>query len=77
MAEGFITFEPVKTLKDKVQIGTKSAGLILQAVDCAGKFEVEKMIEASEEGRTDQIVTRITFVPSTLTKEMVVKFFIA
>jgi len=77
LAEGFITFEPVKTLKDKVQIGTKSAGLILQAVDCAGKFEVEKMIEASEEGRTDQIVTRITFVPSTLTKEMVVKFFIA
>jgi hypothetical protein len=77
LVEGFITFEPVKILKNKVQIGSKSAGLTLEIVDCQGKFEVEKMVEASGEGRTDQIVTRIAFVPRKLAKEMVLKFSIA
>lgn len=77
LVEGFITFEPVKIVGKKVQIGSKTGGLMLEAVDSEGKFEVKKMTEESKEGRTDQVVTRITFIPEKLANEMVLKFFIA
>lgn len=77
LVEGFITFEKVSVKGQKVQIGTKTTGLMIEAVGVSGKFEVEKMVEASKEGRTDQVVTRITFVPDRLEKEMDLKFFIA
>lgn len=75
--EGFITFEPVKIDGQKILIGSKSSGLTLEAIDCEGKFEAKKMVEESKEGRSDQIVTRITFTPNKCDKEMVLKFFVA
>ena len=77
LAEGFITFEQVRVSKKSVQIGAKTGGVTLTVENCAGHFEAERMVEASKEGRTDQVVTRIQFVPDVLDKEMVLKFRIA
>ncbi|MDA0710966.1 MAG: heparinase II/III family protein [bacterium] len=77
LIEGFVTLESVSVKGNKVQIGSKSSGLTLQAVGCDGKFEAVKLVEESKEGRSDQVVTRIAFVPSKLAKEMILKFSIA
>jgi hypothetical protein len=77
IVEGFVTFESVKVMGQKVQIGSPKSGLTLTAIDCEGKFQVEKLIEESKEGRSDQVVTRISFVASELSKEMVLKILIA
>ena len=74
---GFITCESVVVSGKKVQIGPKRGGLTLEAIDCDGKFKAKKYVEASKEGRTDEVVTRISFVPSKLEKTMVLKFSVA
>ena len=77
LEESFITFENVRVNENTVQIGSKTAGVVLTAENCAGRFEAERMVEASKEGRTDQIVTRIRFLPDTLEKQMTLRFRVA
>ena len=74
--EAFITFERVTVAKDgaSVRIGRKADGLSLKAVDCPGTFGASRLVEESKDGRTDDVITRITFVPKTLAKEMHLTF---
>ena len=57
-----------------VQIGPKSKGITLSAVDIPGKFSINRFEEASDEGRTDQVVTRVIFTPEQLSKELCLRF---
>jgi hypothetical protein len=76
LEEGFITFETVKINRGgrSVQIGPKSKGITLSAVDIPGKFSIKRFEEASDEGRTDQVVTRVIFTPEQLSKELCLRF---
>ena len=73
--EAFITFEKATVAKDgqSVQIGAKTSGLRLTA-NMPGKFSVARLVEESKEGRSDQVITRISFVPKKLEKEMALVF---
>ena len=77
LEEAFITFEKqVLVAEDglSVSIGPVESLLHLTAVDTPGQFHVTRMEEESKEGRTDQVITRITFVPETLVKTMCLRF---
>lgn len=73
--EAFITFENVTVAKGgkSVQIGPKRKGITLSAAQ-PGRFRVAAQEEASREGRTGQIIQRITFEPRTLAREMTLSF---
>ena len=74
--EGFITFESatISADGDTVQIGPENAGLALSAVDTPGAFSIQRFEEESKEGRTDEVVTRITFTPEHLSKDLCLRF---
>ena len=77
--EAFITFQKAIVASDgqSVQIGAKAKGVILSAVDTPGTFSAARLVAASKEGRTGDVITRITFAPETLEKDMGVRFEIA
>ena len=74
--EAFITFERVTVAKNgaSVRIGRRADGLSLKAVDCPGTFKASRLVEESKDGRTGDVITRITFLPKTLSKEMQLRF---
>jgi hypothetical protein len=74
--EAFITLETATVARNgrSVQIGPKTKGLLLSALESSGRFRVERLVEASKESRGDQIITRISFKPEKLGKEMCLKF---
>ncbi len=74
--EAFITFAKVVVSRDglSVQIGPKTKGVVLSAVETLGKFSVRRLVEESKEGRAGHIITRITFVPKRLETEMRLRF---
>jgi hypothetical protein len=76
LEEAFITYERVTVAKTRasVRIGRRADGLSLRAVDCPGTFRASRLVEESKDGRTDDVITRITFVPRTLSKEMQLRF---
>jgi len=76
LEEAFITFEEVEISQDgqSVLIGTSENNIQLSAVDTQGRFSVKKLVEESKEGRTDQVINRITFVPENLDVEMRLSF---
>jgi len=76
LEEGFITFESAKISENSVQIGPKSRGITLRAVDALGKFSIKQFEEESKEGRTDKVVTRIIFTPKQMAKELCLRFVI-
>ena len=79
LEEAFITFEKATVAGNRrsVQIGPKRKGMTLQAVETPGSFGVKRLVEESKEGRSDRVITRITFVPEKLEKEMRLRFEIA
>ncbi len=76
LEEAFITFEKATVARNgrSVQIGSRPKGLVLSAVDTPGRFSAERLVEESKDGRTDDVITRITFVPGRLEKEMCLRF---
>ena len=76
LEEAFITFERARVAKDgrSVQIGPRRGGLLLREVDTPGKFDAARLVEESKEGRSGQVITRITFVPEKLDREMRLRF---
>jgi hypothetical protein len=76
LEEAFITFEEVKLSRGgkSVQIGPKDNRLTLSAPDTAGKFSIKRLVEESKEGSTGEVITRISFVPRKLEKEMRLRF---
>ena len=46
----------------------------IAAVDTPGQFSVARLVEASKEGRGDNVITRIAFTPKTLAKDMHLQF---
>ena len=79
LEEAFITFEGVKVLQNgrSVQIGPKNGGVVLSAPDTPGEFSFKRLVEESKEGRGNQVITRITFIPEELSKGLVTRFVIA
>ena len=79
LEEAFITFDDVTIAQDgqSVQIGESGESVQLRAIETPGQFSAKKLVEESEEGRTNEIITRITFIPRTLDAEMLLRFEIA
>jgi len=77
LEEAFITFEKVTIARNgrTVQIGPKSRGVTLTATN-PGRFAVESLDEASKEGRSDQVIQRITFRPRDLARDMTLTFMV-
>ena len=73
--EAFITYEPVRVAKNgrSVAIGRGRRKMTLSSAD-AGAFAATPLVEESKEGRTDVIVTRITFAPAVLARQMTLGF---
>jgi hypothetical protein len=77
--EVFITFEKATVSRDRksVRIGTKTSGLEIRTIDAPGKFAIAVLEkESKEHQRTDDIITRITFTPSNLAREICLCFSI-
>jgi hypothetical protein len=76
LEEAFITFQKVKVAahQKSVQIGPQQGGLRLMAEETAGRFKAERLVAESKEGRTDGVITRITFVPRKLSTHMRLTF---
>ena len=76
--EAFITYEPVRIARGgrSAAIGRGRRTCTLSAPGTAGRFAAERLVEASKEGRTDGVVTRITFTPKTLQRDMTLTFAI-
>jgi len=73
--EAFITFEPTRIVGGQaVLIGEGRKSITLSADGTPGRFAVERLVEESKEGPSDAIVTRITFIPSGVAKEMRLAF---
>ena len=75
LEEAFITLEEarVSSGRKSVRIGPKTSGVTIRAT-MPGRFRVERLVEASKEGRTDDVISRITFVPARLQKTMKLSF---
>ena len=75
LEEAFITFEDVAVGSGgrSVQIGSKSKGITLTTAT-KGKFSVVTLTEESKEGRADEPIRRITFVPAALDRNMEISF---
>jgi len=76
--EAFITFEPVEVAPGgrSVAIGAGRRKLTLASRGTAGRFAAARLVEESREGRADAVVTRITFAPDRLDKQMALAFTI-
>lgn len=75
--EAFITYEGVTVHANggTVAIGPSDDAVILSAgVDTTGRFSVDVLEEESKEGRTDQVVKRIRFIPDKLATAMDLSF---
>jgi hypothetical protein len=79
LEEAFVTFEKVMISRNgrSATIGPKGNQVRLSAVDTPGRFRVRRLVEESKEGRADEVITRITFVPRKLGTEMRLRFEIA
>ena len=76
LEEAFVTFEKATVTRSgkSVQIGPKSNGL---TIDCSvpGTFSVERLEEAAKtDGKNNEVITRIAFVPKKLSREMTLAF---
>jgi hypothetical protein len=78
LEEAFVTYEDVRVAKAgrSVAIGRGAKKVTLRAKGAGGVFAAERLVEESKEGRTDGVVTRITFVPAELTRDMTLTFTI-
>ncbi|NQT86151.1 heparinase II/III family protein [bacterium] len=78
LEEAFVTYEDVRVAKGSraVTIGKGAQKVTLRAKGTAGAFAAERLVEESKEGRTDGVVTRITFVPAALARDMALTFTI-
>ena len=76
--EAFITFEPARVARDgrSVAIGKGKQKLTLASKGTEGTFAAQRLVEESKEGRADRVVTRITFAPATLEKQITLAFTI-
>jgi len=76
LEEAFITFESVTVARNgkSVQIGPRRNGLTLTVVGAPGRFRAKRLVEESKDGRTEDVITRVTFTPAKLRKEMELKF---
>ena len=74
--EAFITYGPVRvaTGGKSVRIGTKADGLTIRAEDTPARFRAKRLPEESKEGRTGDVITRITFEPAGLRRSMSLSF---
>ncbi len=72
LEEAFVTYEKARTVKGgrAVLIGERERSVTLSAKETPGEFETERLVEESKEGRTDKVLTRITFAPASLEKSM-------
>ncbi|MFB3041837.1 MAG: hypothetical protein ACE1ZS_08620 [Candidatus Poribacteria bacterium] len=79
LEEGFITFEEVTLSQDgqSVKLGAQGNALCLTAINTPGAFSTRRLVEESKEGRTDEVITRITFAPDKLDVEMCLRFEIS
>jgi hypothetical protein len=77
LVEAFITFESVKISRNgrSFQIGPRGNGITVSA-EAKGRFTVTAHEEESKEGRTDQVIQRVTFVPASLDRELSLRFLI-
>jgi hypothetical protein len=78
LEECFITLERATLIEDDraVQLGPKRGGLVLAAAaDTPGMFAATPLVEESKEGKTG-LITRITFTPATLARELQLTFTI-
>jgi len=78
LEEAFITFEPVRVVRGgrAAVIGSGRRSVTLASAPGAGRFAAARLVEESKEGRADRVVTRITFTPSSLAREMTLAFTI-
>jgi hypothetical protein len=77
LEEAFITHQAVRLLNggQAVQIGPMRGGLTLRADDTPGRFHSQPMSDATAQLRSPLgPLTRITFVPATLSREMRLMF---
>ena len=76
--EAFITFHPVEVQSGgtSVRIGDEEHGVILSAPDVVGHFNVTVLLEESKEGRTSEIIRRVTFEPHEVLPAMSIRFLI-
>jgi hypothetical protein len=75
--EAFVTFEKASVARGgkTVQIGTKSTGVTVKPVDASGKFSIERLVDAAKtDGKNNEVITRIAFVPKHLSKQMTLRF---
>jgi len=74
--EAFITFEPVRVVRGRraAVVGKGRQALTLTSAGAAGRFAAERLTEESHEGRENAVVTRITFAPARLAREMTLAF---
>jgi len=79
LEEGFITFEKATVSQDEqsVKLGAQGNALCLTAINTPGAFSARRLVEESKEGRTDEVITRITFAPDKLDVEMCLRFEIS
>ena len=77
LEEAFITFELVSIERGgrAVQIGPKARGLRLSTPE-KGRFAVKALTEASKEGRSNQVIQRITFTPASPSRSCTLRFVI-
>ena len=75
LLETFITYEPVRVTRDgqSVRIGQGKITATLTAHQ-PGRFKPVAEVEASKEGRTGKLVTRIIFTPRKLQPQMTLTF---
>ena len=76
LEDAFITFEEVSVSADgkSVRIGPRGNRLTLSAVNAPGRFKAKRLVKESREGRTDDVITRITFTPVKLAKRATLAF---
>ena len=79
LEEAFITFEPVRITRGgrSAVIGTRPNAVTLRSTGDPGTFAAERLVEESKEGRSDGVVTRITFTPATLARELTLAFTVS
>ncbi len=73
--EAFVTYEQAQVQRGgrSVRIGRGRGSAALRAVS-PGRFKVDRLVEESKEGRGAGVVTRITFAPRDLGRQMVLRF---
>jgi len=76
LEEAFVTYEPVRIARGgrAAVIGKGRRTVTLASRNPGGKFAATRLLEESKEGRTDRVVTRITFTPSKLDRKLTLSF---